>query len=149
MDGNNVVVKNLRSGDTTFIDIPYRTEPPFTNSLGVAVDLNATVKMKINDIQTVQLEPGATLANKYPSSISGNTVNRLPIQSNDTNYVEVVNIVPPSAETGRSKIGIGLSSSVKKQIDQCSNHNLRSCIRSIHTGTYWDNQWKLSNIMSY
>ena len=52
LDGNNVVVKNLRSGDTNFIDIQYRTELPFINSLGVAVDLNATVKMKIHDIQS-------------------------------------------------------------------------------------------------
>ena len=87
LDGNNVVVKNLRSGDTNFIDIQYRTEPPCISSLGVAVDLNATVKMKVNNIQTVQLEPGATTAKKYPAAISGNTVNILPIQSNDTNYV--------------------------------------------------------------
>ena len=43
-------------------------------------------------------------------------MNILPIQSNDTNYIEVVNIVPPSAETGRS-IGIDLSASAKNTLD--------------------------------
>ena len=43
-------------------------------------------------------------------------MNILPIQSNDTNYIEVVNIVPPSAETGRS-IGIDLSASAKNKLD--------------------------------
>jgi hypothetical protein len=43
-------------------------------------------------------------------------VNILPIQSNDTNYIEVVNIVPPSAEIGRS-IGIDLSASAKSKLD--------------------------------
>jgi hypothetical protein len=64
--------------------------------------------MKINDIQTVQLEPGATTAKKYPAVISGNTVNILPLQSGDSNYITVTSITPPSAETGRS-IGIDLS----------------------------------------
>jgi hypothetical protein len=64
----------------------------------IGIDMNDTVKTKLNNIQTVQLEPGATPAKKYPAEISGNTVNILPIQSNDTNYIEVVNIVPPSAE---------------------------------------------------
>ena len=99
--------------------------------------------MKINDAQTVQLEPGASTAKKYPAAISGNTVNILPTQSNYTNYVEVVNIVPPSAETGRS-IGIGLSSSVKQQVIQCSNHNLRRCNRSNKAGTCRDNYRKSS-----
>ena len=52
--------------------------------------------------------------------ISGNTVNILPIQSNDTNYVVVNNITPPSAETGRS-IGIALSDSAKSAISTFSN----------------------------
>jgi hypothetical protein len=40
-------------------------------------------------MQTVQLEPGATPAKKYPAVISGTTVNILPIQSNDIDYVVV------------------------------------------------------------
>ena len=74
------------------------------------------LKTKLNNIQTVQLETGATPAKKYPAEISGNTVKILPIQSNDTNYIEVVSIVPPSAETGRS-IGIDLSASAKRKLD--------------------------------
>ena len=48
--------------------------------------------------------------------MSGNTVNILPIQSNDINYIEVVNIVPPSAEICRS-IGIDLSASAKSKLN--------------------------------
>ena len=66
-------------------------------------------------ICTVQLEPVATTAKQYPAVISGNTVNILPIQSNDTNYAEVVDIVPPSAETGRSMF-IDSSSSVARKL---------------------------------
>jgi hypothetical protein len=40
-----------------------------------------TLKTKLNNIQTVQLETGATPAKKYPAEISGNTVNILPLQS--------------------------------------------------------------------
>jgi hypothetical protein len=67
----------------------YNTEPPFISSLGVSIDLNSSLKLKLNDMQTVQLEPGATPAKKYPAVISGTTVNILPIQSNDIDYVVV------------------------------------------------------------
>ena len=99
VEGHDVVIKNLRSGDPNFIDVQLKSEPPFISSLGVSIDLNSSLKLKLNDMQTVQLEPGATLAKKYPAVISGTTVNISPIQSHDGNYVEVVNIVPPSAET--------------------------------------------------
>ena len=50
------------------------------NTRSVAIDLSYTVKTKINNVQTVQLEPGETIAKKYPAVISGNTMNILPIQ---------------------------------------------------------------------
>ena len=86
----------------------------------VAIDLIDGIKTKINNIQTVQLEPGATVAKKYPAEISGNTVNILPIQSGDSNYVVVNSITPPSGETGRS-IGIDLNDTVKNKTQQYPN----------------------------
>jgi hypothetical protein len=59
------------------------------NRRSVAIDLSDIVEMKTNDIQTVQLEPGATSEKQYPAVIAGNSVNILPIKSSDTDYVEV------------------------------------------------------------
>ena len=47
--------------------------------------------------------------------ISGNTVNILPIQSNDNDYISVVNVYPPSPELGRS-IAIDISEAFKTRI---------------------------------
>ena len=76
-------------------------------------------------MQTVQLEPGATPAKKYPAVISGTTVNILPIQSNDANYVLVNSVTPPSAETGRS-ISIDLSDSAKTAISNAHQYARRN-----------------------
>ena len=63
-------------------------------------------------------------------------MNILPIQSNDTNYIEVVHIVPPSAEIGRS-IGIDLSASAKNKLDNIQTSlDLKSNLNNpIFTGT--------------
>jgi hypothetical protein len=89
------------------------------------IDLQSQVKEKINDIQTVQLEPGATTAKKYPAEISGNTVSILPFQSSDDNFIQVSNITPPSDELGRS-IGIDLTTSVKHKINNLYFTDLKS-----------------------
>jgi hypothetical protein len=47
----------------------------------IEIDLSTTVRDKLSNFKTIQLEPGATLAKKYPAVISGTTVNILPIQS--------------------------------------------------------------------
>ena len=70
------------------------------------------MKSKINNFQTVQLEPGATPTKKYPAEISGNYVAILPLQSSDDNFIQVSNITPPSDELGRL-IGIDLTTAVK------------------------------------
>ena len=78
------------------------------------------MKDEINNIQTVRLEPGETPAKKYPAVISGHTVNILPTQSNDNDYIFVVNVYPPSPELGRS-IAIDISETFKTRIYQnCS-----------------------------
>ena len=75
VEGNDVIIKNLRSGDPNFIDVQLKSEPSFINSLGVSIDLNSSLKLKLTDLQTVQLEPGAAPAKRYPAVISGTTVN--------------------------------------------------------------------------
>ena len=52
-------------------------------------------------MQTVQVETGATPAKKYPAEVSGNTITILPLQTSDDNFIQVTNITPPSAESGR------------------------------------------------
>ena len=57
--------------------------------------------------------------------ISGNTVNILPLQSGDSNYITVTSITPPSAELGRS-IDIDLSESAKSVIYNAHNYARRN-----------------------
>ena len=71
------------------------------------------LKAKLNNIQTVQLETGATVAKTYPAEISGNTVTILPLQTSDDNFILVTNITPPSADLGRS-IGIDMPLALKQ-----------------------------------
>ena len=108
----------------------------------VAIDLSDTVKTKINGIQTVQLEPGATVAKKYPAEISGNTVSILPLQSSDDNFVQVSDITPPSAELGRSS-GIDLNATVKMKIHDIQTILIENKIdpsKEAHVGSRNGNQ---------
>ena len=63
--------------------------------------MNDTVKTKINNIQTIQLEPGATPAKKYPAEISGNSIAILPPQSNTHQLLQTTKLNTPSDEFGR------------------------------------------------
>jgi hypothetical protein len=142
----------LQSSDDNFIQVSNITPPSAELGRSIGIDLKDTVKTTINNIQTVQLEPGATPAKNYPAEISGNTVNILPIQSNDTNYIEVVNIVPPSAETGRP-IGIDLSASAKSKLDNLqsaldvkSNLNNRTFTGTLTAPTIKGDVARLGNI---
>jgi hypothetical protein len=56
------------------------------NGRSIIIDLKDSIKTKINNIQTVQLEVGATVAKKYPAEISGNTITILPLQTSDENF---------------------------------------------------------------
>ena len=79
-------------GGSNFVDVRpklrqvYIDDQP-VNKISVAIGLSHTVKMKITGIQTVQLEPGATLAKKYPAEITGNTVNIQSLQTSDENFI--------------------------------------------------------------
>ena len=91
----------------------------------VQIDLSDTVKTKIDTIQTVQLEPGATIAKKYPAEISGNTVTILPLQTSDDNFILITNITPPSAELGRS-IGIDMPVALKTKLNNIQTVQLET-----------------------
>ena len=71
--------------------------------------------------------------------ISGNTVNILPLQSGDSDYITVTSITPPSAETGRS-ISIDLSDSAKIAI-----FNVPQYARRNELNVFWNINTFMSN----
>jgi hypothetical protein len=81
------------------------------NGRSIIIDLKDSIKIKINNIQTVQLEVGATVAKKYPAEISGNTDLTI-LQTRDDNFIPVTNVTPPSPELGRS-IGIDMPLAIR------------------------------------
>ena len=105
----------LQTSDENFIVVTNITPPSAELGRSIGIDMPGVLKTKRNNIQTVQLETGASPGKKYPAEISGNTVKILPLQSGDSNYITVTSITPPSAETGRSS-GIDLSNSAKSVI---------------------------------
>ena len=121
LSGNTITILPLQSSDDNFILVNHIPSPSTGIARSIGFDLKDTVKTKLDNIQTVQLETGATPAKKYPAEISGNTVNILPLQSGDSNYITVTSITPPSAELGRS-IDIDLSESAKSVIYNAHNY---------------------------
>jgi hypothetical protein len=105
ISGNTVTILPLQTSDENFILVTNITPPSPELGRSIGIDMPVALKTKLNNIQTVQLETGATPAKKYPAEISGNTVTILPLQTSDENFILVTNITPPSAELGRS-IGI-------------------------------------------
>ena len=101
ISGNTVSILPLQSSDDNFIQVSNITPPSAELGRSIGIDLKDTVKATIKNIQTVQLEPGATPAKKYPAEISGNSVAILPLQSSDDNFIQVSNTTPPSTEMGR------------------------------------------------
>ena len=97
-------------------DINTYSTPSTTYSRSVGIDLASEIKSKITNVQTVQLEPGANPTKKYPAAISGNDIKILPVQSSDENYIQVLNITPPSRELGRS-IGIDINNTIKTKLN--------------------------------
>ena len=120
ISGNTVSILPLQTSDENFILVTNITPPSPELGRSISIDIPLSLKTKLNNIQTVQLEPGATVAKTYPAEISGNTVTILPLQSSDDNFIQVTNITPPSAESGRS-IGIDLKDTVKNKTQQYSN----------------------------
>ena len=60
----------------------------------VFIDLTPVVKNKINNIQTVQLEPRTNIYTQVDlAMISGNNVKLLPIESNDANFLTVYSAI--------------------------------------------------------
>jgi hypothetical protein len=60
----------------------------------VFIDLTPVVKTKINNIQTVQLEPRTNTNTQVDlAMISGNNVKLLPIESNDENFLMVYSTI--------------------------------------------------------
>ena len=112
---NSTTVFPLNAISTDNISITLAQPLLAGNGRSIEIDLTTSVRSKSDLIKGIQLEPGSSPEKKYPAVISGNTVDILPIQSGDSNYVTVTSIIPPSAETGRS-IGIDLSDSAKSTI---------------------------------
>ena len=120
ISGNTVTILPLQTSDDNFILVTNITPPSPELGRSIGIDMPLALKTKLNNIQTVQLETGATVAKKYPAEISGNTVSILPLQSSDDNFIQVTNIIPPSAELGRSS-GIDMNDTVKTKNQQYPN----------------------------
>ena len=110
----DIFILPLKTRANDFIDILLQPQALEGNGRSIIIDLKDSIKTKINNIHTVQLEPGSTVAKTYPAVISGNTVKILPLQTSDEHFILVTNITPASAELGRS-IGIDMPLALKNK----------------------------------
>jgi hypothetical protein len=100
---------------------------PLSAGLGrsIQIDFKDAIKSKINLIKTIQKEPTSELTYVYPVEVSSTTVNILPIQAINNDYISVSLAQPISAGLGRS-IQIDLKDNTKSVISNAHQYARRN-----------------------
>jgi hypothetical protein len=88
----------------------------------IAIDISEAFKTRINNIQTVQLEPRTNIYTQVDlAMISGNNVKLLPIESNDENFLTVYSairtITSDDTQFSRRSISIDMPVALKTKLN--------------------------------
>jgi hypothetical protein len=94
----------------------------------IAIDISETFKTRINNIQTVQLEPRTNTYTQVDlAMISGNNVKLLPIESNDENFLTVYStirtITSDDTQISRRSISIDMPVALKTKLNNVNTQN--------------------------